>query len=83
MNKEITIPGMKPKVKLKDLAVFSRQFATMINSGLSLLRALSILTEQTENKELARDPRRGPQRHRDRQLAVGRRWPSTPTPSRR
>ena len=44
----------KKKVKLKDLAVFSRQFATMINSGLSLLRALSILTEQTENKELAR-----------------------------
>ncbi len=55
MSKEITIPGMgNKKVKLKDLAVFSRQFATMINSGLSLLRSLSILTEQTENKELAR-----------------------------
>jgi type IV pilus assembly protein PilC len=55
MNKEISIPGLgKKKVKLKDLAVFSRQFATMINSGLSLLRSLSILTEQTENKELAR-----------------------------
>ncbi len=55
MSREIKIPGMgKKKVKLKDLAVFSRQFATMINSGLSLLRALSILTEQTENKELAR-----------------------------
>ena len=52
---EIKIPGFgKPKVKLKDLAVFSRQFATMINSGLSLLRALTILTQQTENKELAR-----------------------------
>jgi type IV pilus assembly protein PilC len=55
MNKELSIPGMgKKKVKLKDLAVFSRQFATMINSGLSLLRALSILVDQTENKELAR-----------------------------
>ena len=43
----------KPKVKLRDLAVFSRQFATMINSGLSLLRALSILEEQTESKALA------------------------------
>jgi type IV pilus assembly protein PilC len=53
LNKEISFGGKK-KVKLKDLAVFSRQFATMINSGLSLLRALSILTEQTENKELAR-----------------------------
>ena len=55
MSKEIKIPGMgAKKVKLKDLAIFSRQFATMINSGLSLLRSLSILTEQTENKELAR-----------------------------
>ncbi len=54
LKKEITIPGLGKRVKLKDLAVFSRQFATMINSGLSLLRALSILTEQTENKELAR-----------------------------
>jgi type IV pilus assembly protein PilC len=41
-----------PKVKLKDLAVFSRQFATMIDSGLSLLRALNILAEQTENPTL-------------------------------
>ncbi|HUP99740.1 MAG TPA: type II secretion system F family protein [Aeromicrobium sp.] len=55
MKAEIKIPGMgKPKIKLKDLAVFSRQFATMINAGLSLLRALNILVEQTENKELAR-----------------------------
>ena len=52
MNKEISFG--KPKIKLKDLAIFSRQFATMINSGLSLLRSLSILTEQSENKELAR-----------------------------
>jgi type IV pilus assembly protein PilC len=43
----------QPKAKLKDIAVFSRQFATMINSGLSLLRALSILEEQTESKALA------------------------------
>lgn len=55
MGKELSIPGFKKKkVKLKDLAVFARQFATMVNSGLSLLRALTILTEQTENKELAR-----------------------------
>ncbi|MDP9387823.1 MAG: type II secretion system F family protein, partial [Actinomycetota bacterium] len=50
-KKELHI--FKPKVKLKDLAVFSRQFAVMINSGLSLLRALYILQEQTENKVLA------------------------------
>lgn len=55
LKTEVKIPGFsKKKVKLKDLAVMSRQFATMINSGLSLLRALSILSEQTENPELAR-----------------------------
>jgi type IV pilus assembly protein PilC len=54
MKREITLPGMGKKVKLKDLAVMSRQFATMINSGLPLLRALRILSEQTESKELAR-----------------------------
>ena len=55
LNKELKLPGMgEKKVKLKDLAVFSRQFATMVNSGLSLLRALNILTEQTENPKLAR-----------------------------
>ncbi len=54
MSREITIPGLsRKKVKLKDLAVFARQFATMINSGLSLLRALTILTDQTENPTLA------------------------------
>lgn len=54
VRREIKIPGFGNRVKLKDVAVFSRQFATMINSGLSLLRALNILTEQTESKELAR-----------------------------
>jgi type IV pilus assembly protein PilC len=53
-KKELTVPGFGPKVKLKDLAIFSRQFATMINSGLSLMRALTILSEQTESQELAR-----------------------------
>jgi len=53
MKTEIKLPSLGAKVKLKDLAIFSRQFATMINAGLSLLRALSILEEQTENKALA------------------------------
>ena len=51
MKKEIVL--IPEKVKLKDLAIFSRQFATMINSGLSLLRTLNILAEQSENKTLA------------------------------
>jgi type IV pilus assembly protein PilC len=41
-------------VGLKDLAVMARQFATMIDSGLSLLRALAILAEQSSNKTLAK-----------------------------
>jgi type IV pilus assembly protein PilC len=53
MRTEIKLPGLSDRVQLKDVAVFSRQFATMINSGLSLLRALSILAEQTENQALA------------------------------
>jgi type IV pilus assembly protein PilC len=53
LKTEIKIPGLGNRVKLKDVAIFSRQFATMINSGLSLLRTLSILGEQTENKALA------------------------------
>jgi type IV pilus assembly protein PilC len=54
MKRDINIPGFGNKVGLKDLAVMSRQFATMINSGLSLLRALTILEEQTECKALAK-----------------------------
>jgi type IV pilus assembly protein PilC len=54
MQTEINIPGFGKKVKIKDLAVMTRQFAVMINSGLSLLRSLTILAEQSENKELAR-----------------------------
>ena len=54
MAREVKIPGLSGRIKLKEVAVFSRQFATMINSGLTLLRALSILSDQTTNKELAR-----------------------------
>jgi len=51
---EVRIPGLTDRIKLKDMAIFSRQFATMINSGLSLLRSLSILSDQTDNRALAR-----------------------------
>ncbi len=42
------------RIRSKDLTVFSRQFATMVNSGLSMLRCLYVLEEQTENKKLAK-----------------------------
>lgn len=54
MSMEIKIPGVTNRVGLKDIAVGSRQLSTMINAGLPLLRALTVLTEQTENKELAK-----------------------------
>jgi type IV pilus assembly protein PilC len=41
------------KIKSKSLQVFSRQFATMIDAGLSVVAALVILEEQTEDKYLA------------------------------
>jgi len=41
-------------IKAKDLTVFSRQFATMVNSGLSMLRCLYVLEEQTPNKKFAK-----------------------------
>ncbi|SDS15425.1 type II secretion system F family protein [Microterricola viridarii] len=53
LNMEINIAGLGGGVKLKDLAVASRQMATMIAAGLSLLRTLTILAGQTENKKLA------------------------------
>ena len=52
LGKEIKIPGLGNRVSLKDLAIFSRQFATMTSSGLSLLRSLAILEEQTPKPAL-------------------------------
>ena len=40
------------KIKLDDLVVFSRQLATMIDAGIPLVQALSILSEQVDNKGL-------------------------------
>ena len=53
LSRELRIPGFAPTVKLKDLSIMSRQMATMISSGLSLIRTLTILAEQTESKPLA------------------------------
>ncbi len=53
VQREIHIPGLGNRVKLKEVAIFARQFATMIDSGLTLLRSLQILAVQTESKPLA------------------------------
>jgi type IV pilus assembly protein PilC len=52
LNMEVSLRGFEKGVDLRSLAVASRQLSTMISSGLPLLRALHILSEQTENKKL-------------------------------
>jgi type IV pilus assembly protein PilC len=52
--KKITLGGGigKGRVKTRDIVIFTRQFATMINAGLPLVQSLTILAEQTENATL-------------------------------
>ncbi len=40
------------KIHLKSISIFARQFSTMINAGLSLVKCLDILSQQTEDKKL-------------------------------
>jgi type IV pilus assembly protein PilC len=44
--------GMGPRIKTRDIVIFTRQFATMINAGLPLVQSLTILAQQSENKAL-------------------------------
>ncbi|MCK5539974.1 MAG: type II secretion system F family protein [Deltaproteobacteria bacterium] len=48
---EINLPFLKASVPEKDVVVFSRQFATMINAGLPIIQCLEIQSSQQENKE--------------------------------
>src|SRR4051794_18265004 len=50
---EESIRTAMKKVKPKSLQVFSRQFATMIDAGLNIVSALSILEQQTDDKYLS------------------------------
>jgi type IV pilus assembly protein PilC len=50
-NAELTLPGMN-RVKAADLTVMTRQLATMVSSGMTLLRAFYVLEDQVENKKL-------------------------------
>jgi type IV pilus assembly protein PilC len=53
-NRDIQIPGFTKAVGLKDLAVMSRQMATMTSAGLTLLRTLTILADQTTHATLTK-----------------------------
>ncbi len=45
---------LEGRVSSRDMVIFSRQFATMINSGVPILQSLQVMCEQTENKVLRR-----------------------------
>lgn len=48
----LNIPGLGGGISTRDIVIFTRQFATMINSGLPLVQSLDILARQSENKAL-------------------------------
>ena len=50
-SKEINLPFLN-KIKPEDLTIMTRQLATMVSSGMSILRALYVLEAQTENERL-------------------------------
>ncbi len=52
LSSEITIPFLEKGIKITDLAVATRQLATMNQSGLALLRALTVVAEQTGHPKL-------------------------------
>jgi type IV pilus assembly protein PilC len=52
LQMQLSVPGLGGRTTLKDLAVFSRQFATMTISGMSLLRSLSVLEDQATKPPL-------------------------------
>ncbi|GBE15306.1 MAG TPA: type II secretion system F family protein [Proteobacteria bacterium] len=51
---KINIPGFGEKIKDRDVVIFTRQFATMIDAGLPLVQCLEILSEQSSNKTMGK-----------------------------
>jgi type IV pilus assembly protein PilC len=50
LTREIKLPSIGSPVKQRDIVIFTRQFATMIDAGLPLVQCLDILQAQTDNK---------------------------------
>jgi type IV pilus assembly protein PilC len=48
------LPFLQPKVKIKDLVIFTRQFATLIDAGVPLVQCLDILQQQEKNSTFKR-----------------------------
>ncbi|MEG1848395.1 MAG: type II secretion system F family protein [Lachnospiraceae bacterium] len=53
LNKDISL-GFGKKVSARDLSIFCRQFVSMTRAGVTILEALRLLKDQTENKKLAK-----------------------------
>jgi len=51
-DKELTIPGFGESIKQRDVVIFTRQLATMIDAGLPIVQCLDILGSQSPNKKL-------------------------------
>ena len=50
LERELHIPGLGEKTKQRDVVIFTRQLATMIDAGLPIVQALDLLAQQTEKK---------------------------------
>lgn len=51
LEMEIKLPRLRAPIKGRDVVIFTRQFATMVDAGLPIVQALDILARQGENKE--------------------------------
>src|SRR5512137_294538 len=52
LRREVDFKGMFERVKPQDVAVFTRQMATLLHAGIPLAEAMSALAEQSDNKKL-------------------------------
>ena len=52
LQQDINIPGFEKKAKLKPLAIFCKQFALLVRSGMPMLESIRISAEQSEDKVL-------------------------------
>ena len=57
LDREISVPGFRKKVKARDVVIFTRQLTTMIDAGMPLVQILDILASQSDNKTFSRQVR--------------------------
>jgi type IV pilus assembly protein PilC len=52
LQQDINIPGFEKKAKLKPLAIFCKQFALLVRSGMPMLESIRVCADQSEDKVL-------------------------------